>query len=167
MIEAAEWLDAAASLLGPPHEATGQARLRRAVSTAYYAVFNAVLTKAADQLVGPDRRGTAAYWLVYRSFNHGQMKKVCKGIGARTLSDGVARALQGSTVAQPWRDFAELFVGLQNWRHEADYDLSVTVDRSRAERAIELATYAIKLLEMVTGEEPSPVLLMMALGSRE
>ena len=60
--------DQADELATPP--ATGaprQSSLRRAISTAYYALFHAILTDVADQLVGKGQRDTPQYSLVYRS----------------------------------------------------------------------------------------------------
>ena len=49
--------------LGAPR----QADLRRAISAAYYGVFHAVATEAADEFVGRTQRDSARYALVYRS----------------------------------------------------------------------------------------------------
>ena len=46
-----------------------QADLRRAISNAYYGVFHAVVTEAADHFVGRTQRQTPTYGLVYRSID--------------------------------------------------------------------------------------------------
>jgi uncharacterized protein (UPF0332 family) len=55
-------------------EQSTQADLRRAISSAYYGLFHFLLTAAADMLVGPDKRDTPYYGLVYRSIDHGQLR---------------------------------------------------------------------------------------------
>ena len=56
------------------------ARLRRAVSAAYYALFHHVLRTGADRFIGTSRRHTAGYAMLYRSFAHARMKDVCQEI---------------------------------------------------------------------------------------
>jgi hypothetical protein len=54
-----------------------QVDLRRAISAAYYAVFHAALTLAADHFVGVTRRATSQYSLVYRSIDHRSLRDLC------------------------------------------------------------------------------------------
>jgi hypothetical protein len=62
-----------------------QADLRRALSTAYYALFHAIVTQAADTFVGRTQRSTAAYSLIYRSVEHRNLKALCVDIKKPTL----------------------------------------------------------------------------------
>ena len=59
--------------------AVRQADLRRAVSTAYYALFHGLAETAADRLVGatPPARRYLAWSRVYRDLNHTSAKKAC------------------------------------------------------------------------------------------
>ena len=75
-------LEQADGLIVPPGGgAPRQADLRRAISNAYYAVFHAVVTQAADELVGKTNRTTPRYALVYRSIDHSSLRKVCENVG--------------------------------------------------------------------------------------
>ena len=107
-----------------------QAGLRRAVSTAYYAMFNALCWSNADTLVGRASAGSdAGIWMeVYRSLQHRDAK-------ARLASYSQLR--QDSTV----RNFARVFGNLQEQRVNADYnplarftrsDVVVLIDRAEA-----------------------------------
>ena len=96
--------------LAPPGAAQStQADLRRAVSTAYYALFHCLAAAAADLLTGSDR--SSEWHQVYRALEHGKAKRACRQ--------------QGALQAFPMeiRRFAEMFVDLQEARHEADYAL--------------------------------------------
>ena len=84
-----------------------QANLRRAVSTAYYAVFHSLARTAADLLIGRNRN--AAWYQVYRALEHGNAKNACRN---KRILQGFPPAIQ---------DFADTFVALQDARHEADY----------------------------------------------
>jgi hypothetical protein len=55
-----------------------QADLRRAVSTAYYAVFHALARQCADRFVGTGHnRSRPAWQQVYRALDHGFAKNAC------------------------------------------------------------------------------------------
>jgi hypothetical protein len=92
-----------------------QASLRRAVSTAYYALFHLLVEEAAQRWQGsPESRHG-----LERAFDHGPMKTTSLQFRAATWQDwfGVSRPV-------PWevRRVASAFVDLQEERHTADYD---------------------------------------------
>jgi hypothetical protein len=69
MIEPDGLIGAARLLLGENNRgAPNHTRLRRAVSTAYYALFHAITRTAADAFVGAKYRKSPRYETVYRSF---------------------------------------------------------------------------------------------------
>lgn len=79
--------------------------MRRAVSTAYYALFHALSRMCAEELVGADRRA-AAWQRVYRALDHRTAKTALQGREASVIAPGLGAA----------------FVRLQDRRHQADYD---------------------------------------------
>ena len=85
-----------------------QARLRRAVSTAYYAVFHCLAATAADLFIGPTRG--LAWHRAYRALEHGRARRACQEPTVREFPQEV-------------RDFAETFVAMQKARQRADYAL--------------------------------------------
>ena len=88
-----------------------QADLRRAVSTAYYALFHALASNCADMLIGstPSRRSQQAWRQTYRSPEHRFIKNQCNRNEISRFPPQI-------------RNFASAFVELQNRRHTADYD---------------------------------------------
>ena len=86
-----------------------QARLRRAVSTAYYAVFHCLAATTADLFIG--RQRTPAWHRVHRAVEHGRVRNACRE----------ARAMREFPVEI--RNFAKTFVELQIARQQADYAL--------------------------------------------
>lgn len=86
-----------------------QASLRRAVSTAYYAVFHALADLCADELVGWNKPWEI-FSPVYRSLDHNEARRLferartSKSYGASVEKIGLA------------------FLRLQQAREEADYD---------------------------------------------
>ena len=103
LIEAARVL--AESAPGDPM----QARLRRAVSTAYYAVFHCLAATAADLFIG--RQRTPAWHRVYRALEHGRARSACR------------EAQTTPNYPEEIRYFAKRFVALQKARQQADYAL--------------------------------------------
>jgi hypothetical protein len=105
-----------------------QANLRRAVSSAYYAVFHMLVYSASWQAAGP-RKSTLANTannIVGRWFSHGTMAKtsqIFSGRGSPKLN-ALFKTNLGALVTQPLQDVANAFVDLQEQRHVADYDLA-------------------------------------------
>lgn len=92
-----------------------QARLRRAVSTAYYAMFHTLAASAADLFIG--QRRDPAWHRTYRALEHGRAKHACRQ----------AQRLQ--EFPSDIRDFAEVFVAMQVERQKADYALDTRAYR--------------------------------------
>ena len=110
-----------------------QANICRAVSTTYYALFHCLAGSCADSLVGKagSSHGGPAWNQAYRALEHGTARRRCQRI----------TSLQRFPLGI--RNFADLFVDLQEKRHKADYDpgavfpkFIVVRDIYRAEEAI-------------------------------
>ena len=87
-----------------------QADLRRSISTAYYALFNAVAQDAADVLVGTGTLRASRTWgQTYRAVEHGFAKNACREAPRHPFPPGIQVC-------------ADAFVRLQEIRHQADYD---------------------------------------------
>lgn len=99
-----------------------QVDLRRAISSAYYGVFHAVVTQAADDFVGSTRRDTPRYALVYRSVDHRSLREACEAITKKTLPAKYARYAPRNGFGPDLQAAATAVVELQEKRHLADYD---------------------------------------------
>jgi hypothetical protein len=95
-----------------------QADLRRAVSTAYYAVFHAVMRAAADTYVGSANKNTSEYELAYRHIDHAGLKSACETCKNQQATIGSQPVQFGPDL----RAFAATLIELQGRRHRADYD---------------------------------------------
>ena len=111
-----------------------QSDLKRAISTAYYALFHAIAGDSADLLVGVGaNRADRAWNQAYRAFDHGTAKNACG-------------QLRGLGFPSTLCDCGAAFVELQQARHSADYDPDHRVRRADALASIALADKAITLL---------------------
>ena len=106
-----------------------QARLRRAVSTAYYAMFHCLAGCAANLIIGRARK--PAWHQTYRALEHSKARNACEDKGAM------------AAFPQEVRHFAKTFLILQRARQQADYaldgqysKLDVLAAIDRAERSI-------------------------------
>ena len=80
---------------------------RRAVSTAYYALFHALSFICSDTLAGPGRDPDIVD-LIYRALGHAELKRTLESADARSIAPELARV-------------AEAFAKLQERRYDADY----------------------------------------------
>lgn len=87
-----------------------QTDLRRAVSTAYYALFHCLAASCADLLVGGSGadRSKPAWEQTYRALEHGVVRRRCQAATIREFPPGI-------------RHFANVFLDQQGKRHRADY----------------------------------------------
>ncbi len=146
--------------------APSQTALRRAISTAYYAIFNHIVRSAADTLVGAKHRKSPRYALIYRAFEHARMRQVSELLDKHTLGGKARNALGMSEPLPDVRDIATAFANLQEWRHWADYDPAGTISRSDAKEMVAQAELAIRKLDSLPIEERKNLLVFMMTSSR-
>lgn len=110
-----------------------QASIRRGVSSAYYALFHALCTLCAAELVGWSKTGSLPP--IYRSLDHGLVSKKLKSREARLIDPAI-------------ETIGALFQNLQEKRHAADYaPPSALFSRTEALALIDEARDAITLIE--------------------
>lgn len=116
-----------------------QTSLRRAVSSAYYALFHALARLCADRLVGFSKPWDV-YAPIYRSLDHGRAKDVFKRISSH----------RGSGVAI----IGQIFILLQERRHTADYDPSpFPFGRAETLDLVEQSKQAVEQISKLSDED--------------
>ncbi len=85
--------------------------LRRAVSTAYYAMFHCLALTCADTLAGKGMRSREAWLRTYRALEHKDARDRCADQRIREFPVAI-------------QEFARHFVNMQGSRHNADYNPS-------------------------------------------
>lgn len=167
MIDPQSLISTARLLLGETNQgAPNQTRLRRAVSTAYYALFHSILRNASDAFVGANQRTKPRYETMYRGFEHRLMKESSITIDKLTLGAKAARAMGTTHASQEIRDVASAFVSLQDRRHWADYAPSGKITRSEARDLVDLAEFAAGQLRAADNDERRNFLAYLMHGSR-
>lgn len=167
MPDPAELLDVARMLADAgSSSAPSDARLRRAVSSAYYALFHKVLRAGAGRFMGPGSEARPGYNLIYRGFTHSRLKDVCKRLNVTPLAPRMQDQLGRQAVGQDMRDFASSFVALQELRELADYDSQAVFQQSDAIGSVEVADSALLAFDRTTPEEQADVLALVLVNSR-
>ncbi len=128
--------------------------LRRAISTAYYAMFHALAISNANCLIGSpyDPITRHAWSRAYRGLEHRDTK----------------RNLQRNQVlfSRQVRIFADTFVQMQAQRHNADYDPDQTFTLSATLNWIDRAEHAIVDFMSVPVEERKAVAIQSLIRGR-
>ncbi len=153
----ADLLNTARGLINLKQDNLEQTNLKRALSTAYYAMFHALCRNCADSFVRMKEtcRSQCAWEHAYRAFNHRRVKERCnKPEFDNSFPVGI-------------QDFARKFVELQEKRHEADYKPSCTLNRYGVFYDIESAEIAIRKLEGATIKDKRAFAVWTAFGKRK
>jgi hypothetical protein len=117
-----------------------RAAMRRAVSSAYYAVFHGICF-VCTRTLGLWRRDPSLTEPIYRLLDHGQIRKRLNGREAAEI---------GPVIVEIGTDFAEL----QALRHLADYSPpSLDLQRSEALSAVARARKTIADLESLDDDQ--------------
>src|SRR5207302_6714111 len=118
--------------------------IRRAISTAYYALFHRLIDAFVSRVLSDASRQA----ILGRQFEHDCMKALCQQIQQLAerpkqpdTKDGLfpVFTLIGWPVAAELKQVATSFTELQERRHQADYNLAVTYTRRDAQAMIESA----------------------------
>jgi hypothetical protein len=156
----ADLIDQARHLCQKEPRRPKQASLRRAIPTAYYALFHGLLSAAA--VCFPSHRHRALRPSLMRVFKHREMAEACQRLlRLRAQPAAMASFLGGAALPPDLGTVAEAFVALQQARHEADYDLARRYTRPEAQALVDIAGAALQALGRLYGD-PYCALLFVA-----
>ncbi|HLN03323.1 MAG TPA: hypothetical protein VK335_28785 [Bryobacteraceae bacterium] len=121
-----------------------QASLRRAVSTAYYALFHLLISEAVANWSRTNLRAALG-----RAFDHNIMKAA-----SNRLKDGRQFPFKGEDpkVVEALKAVAETFTQLQEKRHIADYDNTTSWTTTEALAQVKAAEQAFKRWKAIRNE---------------
>lgn len=144
-----------------------QANLRRAVSSAYYALFHFAVDRATEHFVGVGSQNDQLRKLLARAFAHTEMSDAAKGFASGNPPKLLFEALKPEGVPKPLQRFATIFVELQERRHAADYDRAETFSRATVLTDVERAQKAIADWTAIGNTHAARVfLLSLLIGKR-
>jgi hypothetical protein len=143
-----------------------QADLRRTFSNAYYGLFHAILTAAADEIIGRTLRNEMLWVLVYRSVSHQRLKMVCNDLQAAAIKPKLRRYEPAGGFDGHVVTIAGAVSDLQDRRHAADYDPSQSFVRTDARAALQLARSAVNRLAQLKPDQRKAFLLLVLFEAR-
>lgn len=123
------------------------------MSTAYYALFHGLAECCADELFNRNMRGQPGWIRIYRAVSHSRAQEVCRSRETRLFPDEI-------------RNFASLFVDLQDQRHRADYDPLAVFYKSDVERFILDARAVLREFENADRRERRSFAVLVLFRSR-
>ena len=139
-----ELLSAAERLLEQPRGQKGKlaaARIRRSISTSYYALFHFLVEEAGDRLVGTQNHLRRRRRILARTFSHKGIKVALGKVIGSNVDPSVREFLGRDIIPTgllPSPSFAQnmarAFEGAQAQRHDADYDLNKPLSAADARR---------------------------------
>jgi hypothetical protein len=140
----AELLDAAMQLIARQPRQSGRlpaARIRRSISTCYYALFHFLLDDACRRIVRNEGKHLRRRRIVTRVFTHKGIKTTMNKIRGRSIDESLSAFVQPTGVGPSTkitpafaRNMASVFIDAQAKRHNADYDLNVSLSEMDARR---------------------------------
>lgn len=153
-------LEQAAHLARREPKRPKQASLRRAVSTAYYAMFHLLILETTKNWKRPAERSTLA-----RMFDHGPMGKACASkrdelTAYFKTNPAPERDLD---VLKSLRSIAATFVQMLQYRHTADYDNSARWSRTDVIEKIESVQAAFDTWKVIKSEHAAQDFLVTLL----
>ena len=130
-----------------------QEALRRAVSTAYYAMFHALATSNADLIVGARTPDNESDWIAtYRSLRHYRAENPLHG--------------WPHLFSPPLRNFASAISFIKTEREDADYNPAANFAQSQVIDWINLADQAITDFNAASLQERGMVAIATLAGRR-
>jgi uncharacterized protein (UPF0332 family) len=140
-------------------EPSRQASLRRAVSTAYYALFHLLVSEATLSWNQVEQRSS-----VGRLFEHGTMKSASEKQAAELTRHFKMNPQDSSelTIARNLFKVANTFVRAQQDRHEADYDTSVEWEASEVLDQVDSVSQAFESWKAIR-EKPEAQAYLLSL----
>ena len=138
--------------------------MRRAVSTAYYALFHLLISEATSSWVKPELRGVLA-----RVFDHGPMQQAAVRKVSELNSYFSKKPPEGRerTAAYHLYNVADVFTQAQYHRNEADYNTSRQWEPTEVLLHIDAIADAFKSWSIIREDPGAQAYLVSMLPSRE
>lgn len=136
-----------------------QASLRRAVSTAYYALFHLLAGEATANWNRAELRP-----LLGRVFEHGKMKQACSKVADWNLN---IPSFEDRSTGDHLRVVARAFIQAQERRENADYDVALLWSRGDVEALIQEIVDAFRSWNAIRNQPDAQELLVMFLGPKQ
>jgi uncharacterized protein (UPF0332 family) len=156
-----ELLDTAKYLLRRNKNKPTQADIRRSISTAYYALFHRLIEAGTGHLVAD----LAQQQALARTFSHTSMREICELVVKQPLPT-ILVPLLGSSASNELTRVANTFVALQDWRHNADYNVNLNFIREEGRERVDEVEDVFAAWKLIPTSIANPFLILLLIGKR-
>jgi len=160
-----ELLEQSERLLAQGQATSHQADLRRAVSSAYYALFHFAIQECCDSLLGPAQKGQPLWIILSRAFVHEDMRETSKTFASTKLPEYMGQHFR--EIPAELKRFAGTFSNLQEQRHTADHDLSISFNSGFVEPLVKGAREVIEHWSGVRSHPTTKLYLLLLLNGKQ
>ena len=157
MALADELLELAQRLVDLDGDEPREATARRAISTAYYALFHLLVAEGTLNWNRPEFRPSLG-----RMFEHGQMRSA----SAKIISHLNRKGNATSEIEPKLRQIATVFIDAQRRRNEADYLTSSGFTRSNVQEQIDAVAWVFVTWHEIRNEPAAQAYLVAMLSKR-
>jgi uncharacterized protein (UPF0332 family) len=137
--------------------------LRRAVSTAYYALFHLVIDEGCRLIFKQDVQQNLIFYKATRAIRHDRLKLVSLALLKSPLSAELQTYFGASPISQDLKTLCQQIANLQDARHEADYDLLYRPEKLRVSKLFDDLEKAFQSFEMLFDSPNNELNLFMIL----
>ncbi|MDQ2730308.1 MAG: hypothetical protein M3Y56_01500 [Armatimonadota bacterium] len=169
MLNPQSLLDVARDLARLDPRRPRQASLRRAISTAYYALFHLLIRSAVGNQIGfgPTSTHRQIGETAVRWFTHVQIATACGQFIGPVVPSKLRRVLpvptQRVAASRELQHVARVFLELQQARHDADYDPAARFTRQDVLSIVALTEQAFRDWEVAAADPFRPIFLLLML----
>jgi len=156
----ADLLELAQHLANLHTERPHQASLRRAVSTAYYALFHLLIAEATANWARPELRA-----ILGRCFDHGPMKNASEAKVSQINTASKDHPLEGAE--KHLYTVAKVFIQAQQRRNDADYNMAKEWTQVEVATQIASVDEAFQAWNLIRDKAIAQAYLVSLLGTRE
>lgn len=145
-----------------------QSNLRRAVSTAYYALFHEVVDASVTSVLGGSAASGTIGARLRRTVSHKSIKAAAQWFAGQRIPQVVA-AMRGANTLPPPSALVQVcnaIVQLQEERHRADYDLMSPFARDEVQRSLTNAENAVHAFRGLRPSNDKTIFLLGCLFGR-
>jgi len=166
-MSSAELLDAADLLVAQDTAARPRpGHVRRAISSAYYALFHELVNEAVQRVAGSDPSRQTERDVMSRWYSHGDLATVATWVIARAEARKIPDPV-GPLLSSPAADLvtlAQCFVTLHRARRDADYARAAVLTGEDGRQYIAMSRAAIAQLPGLAGDRGYESYLRLLLG---
>jgi uncharacterized protein (UPF0332 family) len=137
-----------------------QASLRRAVSAAYYSMFHLLVDESTRMMFGRGGGRRRFRDVLARGYSHQSMAATCRSFAGGNLPAAIEFVVAPMPIPNDLRQVADVFLQLQDARHEADYNRALPFYKAEVVNMLQDTADAFEAWQRIRNDEAARFFLM-------